>query len=222
MALLTTLAEWSPPAEGRTQSARAGCWCRARSSRQSRWAGRRRARRGTRCPRRGWSGWPCRRASSGAAWCWRWCPGRAPRSSCSTFRCAPPAPSWCPTRRRCSSPAGQFRSRCCPSRASAGGGAGPPCTRRTSSCRTSWSTSAGRTGSTRRRSRRRTCRWQAASTPLYHCGGWLLLSLLSPHNYHRHCKKRGHGLGMRQQSKEEAHEKGGRPLSYGCISTYLL
>lgn len=61
-----------------------------------------------------------------------------------------------------------------------------PGSRRTSNCQTSWHTSARQTGSTRRRSRKSSCRWRAASTPPCLCSwGWLSWPR-SPRSCHPH------------------------------------
>ena len=72
---------------------------------------KRRGRWGRRCPCTGWSGWPCRRASSSSWWCWRWCRGRAPRSTCRTWRSWQLAPGGCPTPRTCRTRRGRSRHR---------------------------------------------------------------------------------------------------------------
>ena len=46
--------------------------------------GRRLAQWEMRSPCRGWWGWRCRTASSGAWWCWTWCPGMARHNMCKT------------------------------------------------------------------------------------------------------------------------------------------
>lgn len=65
---------------------------------------------------------------------------------------------------------------------------GPEIHRR-SMIRTSWRTSVHRKGSIRRRSRKKTCKLLAVSTPLFPCNWAWLWWPMSPRSFHRHCNK---------------------------------